>query len=314
MGLADRPLATRRATHIFRRMRSSPLVWFVPLLSVVSANHAAPLPPDALWARENIAAWCIVPYDAKKRGPVERARMLQRLGLRKLAYDYRDEHLPTFDAEIAAMREHGIEIVAWWFPVTLDARARHILATVQRHGIHPQLWVTGWEDAAAKALSSDQRLARETDRIRSIATAAKAAGCTVALYNHGGWFGEPENQVAIIERLRAEGFGNLGIVYNFHHGHAHVGKFAELWSKMRTYVVAVNLNGMVRDGDRRGRKIAYLGEGDHELEMLRAIARSGWQGSIGILNHQADIDAEEALRKNLAGLETLVASLRRRSN
>lgn len=42
--------------------------------------------------------------------------MLQELGLSKLAYDLRTEHVPTFDAEIEAMRRHGIEITAWWYP------------------------------------------------------------------------------------------------------------------------------------------------------------------------------------------------------
>src|SRR5947209_1079710 len=37
-------------------------------------------PPTAgqLFARDNLIAWCIVPFDSKRRGPEERAAMLER--------------------------------------------------------------------------------------------------------------------------------------------------------------------------------------------------------------------------------------------
>ena len=63
---------------------------------------------DALFAKENLVAWCIVPFDAKKRGPEERAELLERLGVKRLAYDCRAEHIPTFDAEVEAMKKRGI--------------------------------------------------------------------------------------------------------------------------------------------------------------------------------------------------------------
>src|SRR5690348_8317118 len=59
--------------------------------------------PNRLFARDNLIAWCIVPFDSKKRGPEERAAMLERLGFRHFAYDWRAEHIPTFDAEIEAL-------------------------------------------------------------------------------------------------------------------------------------------------------------------------------------------------------------------
>ena len=58
----------------------------------------------SLFARSNLVAWCIVPFDANKRGPEERAQMLNRLGIQKMAYDWRAEHIPTFEAEIDACR------------------------------------------------------------------------------------------------------------------------------------------------------------------------------------------------------------------
>src|SRR6478609_12077200 len=75
--------------------------------------------PD-IFARENLVAWCIVPFDAKKRGPEERAAMLEKMGIHRLAYDYRAEHILTFDAELDALQKHHIELTAWWFPTTLN--------------------------------------------------------------------------------------------------------------------------------------------------------------------------------------------------
>ena len=42
-----------------------------------------------LFRRDNLVAWCIVPFDAKKRGPEERAAMMEKLGLKHFAYDWR---------------------------------------------------------------------------------------------------------------------------------------------------------------------------------------------------------------------------------
>src|SRR4051794_24537919 len=39
-----------------------------------------------LFDRGNLVAWCIVPFDGKRRGPEERAAMLERLGFRHFAY------------------------------------------------------------------------------------------------------------------------------------------------------------------------------------------------------------------------------------
>lgn len=163
-----------------------------------------------LFDRPNLAAWCIVPFDAKKRGPEERARMLHDLGITKLAYDWRAEHIPTFDAEIEAMQRHGIEITAWWYP----AQNQAVLDAIQRHGIHPQLWVCG--SRAITATGNADRIEKEAARIRPIARDAAAIGCKVALYNHREpWFGEQDHTIAIVERLKRAGFTTVGIVSTF---------------------------------------------------------------------------------------------------
>lgn len=259
-----------------------------------------------IFSRTNLVAWCIVPFDAKKRGPEERAQMLVRLGLRRLAYDWRAEHIPTFDAEVEACQRHGIEITAWWFPTTLDKDAMTILGVLEKHHLKTQLWVMGGGDPAKSPEEQRQQVAAEVARLRPIAEAASRLGCRVALYNHGGWFGEPENQIEIIQAL---GLKNVGIVYNLHHGHEHLARFPDLFRKMQPYLYAINLNGMVKDGETSGRKILYLGEGDQELGMLRVIRDSGWNGPVGIIDHRPETNSEETLGRNLTGLESLLPKL-----
>ena len=274
--------------------------------SLLHRAHAA----QDVFARSNLVAWCIVPFDAKKRGPEERAQMLERLGIKRLAYDYRAEHIPTFDAEVEATKRHGIELTAWWFPNVLNEEAGTILKVIERHRITPQLWVMGGGGATKDAAEERERVKAEATRLRPIAEAAARLGCKLGLYNHGGWFGEPENQIKIIELLKRDGVTNVGIVYNFHHGHDHIARFPELFRRMQPYLLCVNLNGMVTEGDKRGQKILHLAEGDQELGMLKAIRDSGWVGPVGIIDHRPETDSEETLRANLRGLDRLLKELR----
>ena len=69
---------------------------------------------EKVFAKDNLVAWCIVPFDAKKRGPAERADMAKRLGFTKIAYDWRGEHIPTFEQEILEYKKRDIEFFAFW--------------------------------------------------------------------------------------------------------------------------------------------------------------------------------------------------------
>jgi putative heme-binding domain-containing protein len=278
-------------------------------LFVVGARCRADQPKKAepvtrLFARENLVAWCIVPFDSKKRGPEDRAAMLKRLGFTHFAYDYRAEHVPTFDAEMKALKANGIQLSAFWFPAGLNAEARTILDVLKRHDIKTQLWIT-LGDPAPSEKQQTAKIAAAARIIRPIAEEAAKIGCSVALYNHGSWFGEPENQIAIIDHLKLK---NVGIVYNLHHGHDHLDRFPELLKKMQPHLWALNLNGMVKNGDKLGKKILPLGQEDLDLDLLKIIAASGYSGPIGILGHTND-DAEERLRDNLDGLDWLVPQL-----
>src|SRR5262245_16503144 len=59
-----------------------------------------------LWAHDNLVAWCVVPFDAKSRGPEERAQMLQKLGFRHFAHDG-PQDADYARAEIQAIKQHG---------------------------------------------------------------------------------------------------------------------------------------------------------------------------------------------------------------
>jgi len=278
------------------------------LLAATTTRAADDGPKSAtaveLFARENLVAWCIVPFDAKKRGPVERAEMLKRLGFKRFAYDWRAEHIPTFDAEMDALKRHGIELEAFWFPAALNEDALAILDLLKRHKLHTQLWVT-MGDPAPEAKDQAVKVNAAVRALRPIADEAAKIGCSVSLYNHGGWFGEPENQLAVIEELKLP---NVGIVYSLHHGHDHLERFPALLKEMLPKLVALNLNGMVKGGERVGKKIVPLGQGELDLELLKTIRDSGYRGPIGILGHTDD-DAEERLRDNLDGLDWLVPQL-----
>ncbi len=260
---------------------------------------------DSPFARKNLVAWCIVPFDAKKRGPEERAAMLQRLGITRLAYDWRANHIPTFDDEIKALKKRNIRLQSFWCTSSLNpekqGHIKTILDVLKRNGVKTELWVM-LADGRLNSLKGQERVDAAAKALGWLAKEAGKIGCKVGLYNHGGWFGEPENQIAIINKM---GVKNVGIVYNFHHGHHHIERFAKLFAQMKPYLLAVNLNGMKKPGP----KILTLGKGDEELAMMTVISKSGYDGPIGILDHVSSADSEVILRQNIDGLKGLLQKL-----
>ena len=249
-------------------------------------------------AKDNLVAWCIVPFDASKRGPKERAEMLQRLGIKKVAYDWRQEHVPTFEEEILEYKKRGLEYFAFW------SWHPDMSPLVKKHGIKPQIWIT---NRSPNAETQEAKVEAAAKQLMPLVDQARKLGCRLGLYNHGGWGGEPRNMVAVCWWLQKNAEADhVGIVYNFHHGHGHIADFADSLEAMKPYLLCLNLNGM---NDGANPKILPIGQGQHEKSMIQAVLDSGYQGPIGILDHRGAIDAEKSLSENLEGLQKLLAEL-----
>ena len=262
---------------------------------------------DSLFEKENLLAWCIVPFDAESRTPQERAEMLDDLGITHFAYDYRDEHIPYFKEEIYSLKAHDITLDAIWLWVDpqweepLNSAGREIFNILRETGTHTEIWL-GLPDNAFEGLSDEESFSIAVKVVGEILQEAGELGCTIALYNHGGWFGEPENLVRIIESV---GSMQIRIVYNFHHAHHQLDQFGKNLELMLPYLSTININGMRVEGP----KIITLGEGDRELEMLRIIRASGYSRTIGIIGHTNGEDIRVVLERNLKGLEELKKQL-----
>ena len=282
----------------------------IVLSLLLFSSLTTPLAATDLFDKQNLAAWCIVPFDAKKRGPEERAAMLEKMGVKKFVYDYRAEHIPQWDDELNALKKHHIELMGWWFPGAINDEAKKALELFKRFDVHPQLWISGGGGAIPVKDEADQksRIEKEIARFKPICEAAVPFVCSVGIYNHGGWGGEPENMIAVCEGLKAHGIKNIGIVYNLHHGHSHLDRLPKAIEAMKPHLLCLNLNGMDIAGDTKGRKILPLGVGTQDVKVQRQIRASGYSGPIGILNHTNE-DAEGRLLDNLDGLKWLVPQL-----
>jgi sugar phosphate isomerase/epimerase len=277
-------------------------------ITALAAPHEAPKTRqlEQLLDKENLVAWCIVPFDSRKRGPEERASMLEQLGIRRVAYDWRAEHVATFDEELEAYERHGVVLHAFWMPVDTDTplKEQHwpiVLDLVRRHRVAPELWVM-LNNALVENLPETDRPKRAAEILAPVARGAAEHGCRIGFYNHGAWWGQPDNQIRVLKLLQDSKIDNVGLVYNFHHGHEHVADFRELARRMQPYLLTVNINGM-RDG---GPQILQIARGNHERTMLRDLVAAGYAGPIGILHHRDGYDAEQGLKENLLGIDQLL--------
>jgi len=285
-----------------------------------------------LFARENLVAWCVVPYDSRRRGPRARAELLAELGLRRLAWDWRPEHVGQFEAELDALAEFGIELTGLWVPAVvpepsssggdseddalgrIDPDVRVLLDVLAERRLATQLWTCtefGAPGPVTSLPAEEQRarVQRTATHLAPLAERAAADGHTLALYNHLGWFGEPANQIAVLQVLADRGLDRTGLVYQQHHGHAHVDDFAALLASMRGPLVALGLNGMLPGVHWGDGKVHPYGHGPRDVELARVIAGSGWRGPVSILGHTMD-DVEHRLRDNLEGVDWVVEQLR----
>ncbi|WP_439583484.1 sugar phosphate isomerase/epimerase family protein [Dyadobacter bucti] len=260
---------------------------------------------DNIYARENLIAWCIVPFDVKNRGPVERAEMLNKLGITMLAYDWREKHIPTFDAEIEALKKHHIKLQAFWLnsgpnPEN-DKNLAAIFDVLKRQGVKTEIWcmVTGIKDL--DKMSQEEKVKAIAKPVSYIAEKAAEIGCSVGLYNHGGWYGDPINQLQVISYLKKP---NIGIVYNLHHAESDLDNFAGFFPKILPHLYAVNLMGLKKGSPV---KVVPIGEGDAEAAMIKIVRDSKYRGPVGIINEDTAPDAEVGLTMNINGLKKILA-------
>ena len=205
--------------------------------------------------------------------------------------------MAEFEEEIRQYQKHGIEFFAFWGGHEAAYRL------FKKYRLHPQVWRTL---PSPKRDTQAARVEAAADTMESLAKRTAELGCKLGLYNHGGWGGEPANLVAVCQRLRQRGHAHVGIVYNWHHGHGHIKDWKATLELMKPYLHCLNLNGM---NTAANPKILSLGQGAHEQAMLQELVTSGYDGPVGILDHQNHRDARESLQDNLDGLDRLMKKI-----
>ncbi|MDZ7607581.1 MAG: xylose isomerase [Cyclobacteriaceae bacterium] len=289
------------------KTKTQTFIWLI-ILAVAFTFACKPEKPSdnaELFFKNNLVAWCVVPFDSMERTPVQRAQMLKELGFTKFAYDWRANHLPDFPVEIGELKKQGIQLSAVWIWINsdslLDQNNARIFDIVKENNVRTDFWV-GFNNAVFEGLDNNGKFEKAVSMVKILENRASEQGCTISLYNHGDWFGEPATQIKIIEQT---GSDKIGMVYNFHHAHEQIADFPVLLPKMLPYLKTVNLNGMRAEGP----KILPIGQGDAELEMLKILKESGYDGQIGILGHVENVDVRLILQGNLDGLKSLLGKL-----
>ncbi|TMM29087.1 AP endonuclease [Polaribacter aestuariivivens] len=259
----------------------------------------------SLFAKSNLIPWSIVGFDVKERTPKERLEMLERLGYNQYAYGNRPKHIPTMKTEWQLAKEKGIDIKAVWLYINLNKdsvgklkpESEIIFKNLKEVGLKTQIWV-GFQPTYFDKLSDSASFNQSKDMIEYLSKKASKIGCKIALYNHGGWFGNPENQLKIIKSLPNE---DLGIIFNFHHAHEELENYSQNIKNIFPYLWCVNLNGMEKNGE----KIITIGKGNLEKDMIQQLLGLNYSGPFGILGHVKGGDPEIILQQNFDGLQQL---------
>lgn len=280
------------------------------LASIHPASAQKQRGDQELFAQKNLVAWCIVPFDNQNRNPQQRIEMLKRLNFTQYAYDWRHQHLESFGDEIRLAGQNGLRIAAVWMwidkgadaPGKLSEDNEKLLSILKASGLKTQLWV-GFNNNFFEYDTDDTKVEKGVEMLKYLEQRTSGIVSGIGLYNHGDWFGEPANQIKILKRLKSK---KMGLIYNFHHGHAQIESFPALLASMSPWLWTVNINGMKKEGP----QILTVGEGDREAEMLKELQESHFKGSIGILGHIETEDVENVLRRNLDGLRKIERQLK----
>lgn len=280
---------------------------FVVSMILLGFNPVSATEKPSIYSKDNLVAWCIVPYDRQERSPVQRVEMLKNLGLQSLAWDWRQKHLNLLEEEIPLLNKADIELAAVWCWIDgystdqLGESNKRVLQALEKTNTKTDIWVS-FDAAFFADLTEEEKVAKGSNAISALYERAAKIGCGVSLYNHGDWFGEPANMIKIIQRLEGK---DIGVIYNFHHAHLQIEQFENNLKIMLPYLKCVNLNGMRVEGP----KILPVGSGNFEKQMMMQLKRSGFQGRVGILGHVEDADVKEVLANNLAGIRSVLLEM-----
>lgn len=280
------------------------IFYIFSLIVILTSCATKKANPKELFAKENLLPWSIVAFDSQERSPVERVDMIKELGYDQYAFGGRKQHFKTMANEIRYARSQQIDIPVVWLYITpfdkpgkLREEAELIFKALEETRHSCELWV-GISPKVFNDMNDEEAFVKANSLIEYISKRAAAVNCTIALYNHGGWYGKPKNQLAILKSLPNE---SIKMVYNFHHAHEELDNYKENMKLMLPYLSCVNLNGMQKDGP----KIMTVGSGDLEKEMISYLLDIGYRGRFGMLGHVKGGDAKVLLEQNYAGLKSL---------
>lgn len=252
---------------------------------------------------EEVSPWCILGFDSQQRTPKERIAMLNKMGFNKYGFNKGTGDLSTMIEEFKLAKENNIQInsVFLWLNASRDSIGKlsdanqELLRKLKKVDYKPTIWVS-FSNNFFKGKSQQQSLELSIEMIKFIRLKTNKIGCKLALYNHGGWFGNPYNQVEILKQLKDE---SISIVYNFHHAHQDVDQFPKIVKEIKPYLSYVNLNGVKKNGE----QILPIGKGDYEFKMMKNLIDQGYNGPWGILGHIKTEDVQKVLSRNIDGLK-----------
>ncbi len=259
---------------------------------------------------DEVSAWCIKGFDIMDRTPEQRIAMVKEMGIKRYGYNRGKGDISQMIDEFKLAKENGIEIpsVFMWLNPKRDSIGKlsdgnqELLAKLAKVDQKPSIWVS-FSNSFFEDITDSESMNLAVDMIKYLKSETDKIGCSLALYNHTGWFGEPDNQIEILKQVDEE---ELSLVLNFHHAHDYVDRFCEVAKKVKPYLSYVNLNGMVQDSS----KIFTLGKGESEFDMIKCLKAEGYDGPWGILGHIKTEDVQLVLQRNMDGLDELNARYR----
>lgn len=280
------------------------------------------------WGARGSVAATHLGFDSITRTPRERAQMLERIGVSRVVWDWREDSVGALASQMDAFRAAGIALEGMWTPVPLpeptapdyDSRfgevpalALSLMREAALRGLSPDLWtpLAYGPPGPPPEISNREHaaeVARAADHLAPLATAAQGFGMGLVLANHGGWAGEPRTMVDVVTALGARGLRNVGVALQLQHGHHLVPELDRHLAALGDNVIAIVLSGVDAGAQLSGRLILPFGAGSRDRWTLHALLDSAWQGRV-LVHAMGDDDAEARLLDSLEGLEWMLGRM-----